>query len=255
MGTERLERHRLLHVRAAQLAHPHVDRDLAALEAARGPWRRSVSPSPSARGRRSCRCPSPRPDRRACAGGGSPERASGSAGRDLGGPGRRLGDRLFGLRGRCSSRGRHHYSTSTRWRTLVEHAADLRRVGDLDRMTDAAQAERAQRRQLALVAAVARLALGDTSASTHDSLIQRPPGLVGRLPSSVAPRACSAVSPSTWLTDRPRSSATSVGRAQRLEPGHRRLDEVDRVLGPEALARGCRGCRRARARRARRRRR
>ena len=30
---ERLERHRLLHVRAAQLAHPHVDRHLAALEA------------------------------------------------------------------------------------------------------------------------------------------------------------------------------------------------------------------------------
>src|SRR4051812_35883815 len=30
---ERLEGHRLLHVRAAQLAHPHVDRHLAALEA------------------------------------------------------------------------------------------------------------------------------------------------------------------------------------------------------------------------------
>src|ERR1700716_2558299 len=30
---EGLERHRLLHVRAAQLAHPHVDRVLAALEA------------------------------------------------------------------------------------------------------------------------------------------------------------------------------------------------------------------------------
>ena len=32
VGPERLERHRLLHVRAAQLAHPHVDRVLAALE-------------------------------------------------------------------------------------------------------------------------------------------------------------------------------------------------------------------------------
>src|SRR6202021_2495120 len=31
--TERLERHRLLHVRAAQLAHPHVNRHLPALEA------------------------------------------------------------------------------------------------------------------------------------------------------------------------------------------------------------------------------
>src|SRR5215218_4798833 len=30
---KRLERHRLLHVRAAQLAHPHVQRHLAALEA------------------------------------------------------------------------------------------------------------------------------------------------------------------------------------------------------------------------------
>src|SRR3954471_16851512 len=32
-GAELLERHRLLHRRAAQLAHPHVDRGLAALEA------------------------------------------------------------------------------------------------------------------------------------------------------------------------------------------------------------------------------
>src|SRR5918999_5379657 len=32
-GTELLERHRLLHGRAAQLAHPHVERVLAALEA------------------------------------------------------------------------------------------------------------------------------------------------------------------------------------------------------------------------------
>src|SRR2546430_7322916 len=32
VGAEGLERHRLLHVRPAQLAHPHVDRVLAALE-------------------------------------------------------------------------------------------------------------------------------------------------------------------------------------------------------------------------------
>src|SRR5205807_3440848 len=33
VGPERLKRHRLLHVRAAQLAHPHVDWHLTALEA------------------------------------------------------------------------------------------------------------------------------------------------------------------------------------------------------------------------------
>src|SRR2546421_10599156 len=33
VGAEALERHRLLHVRSAQLAHPHVDRHLAALGA------------------------------------------------------------------------------------------------------------------------------------------------------------------------------------------------------------------------------
>src|SRR5581483_6245016 len=32
LGPERLERHRLLHMRTAQLAHPHVNRVLAALE-------------------------------------------------------------------------------------------------------------------------------------------------------------------------------------------------------------------------------
>src|SRR5665213_2263410 len=49
---ERLERHRLLLVRAAQLAHPHVDRHLAALEAGAilGAGARAVALLPAARG-------------------------------------------------------------------------------------------------------------------------------------------------------------------------------------------------------------
>ena len=43
---ELLERHRLLHVRAAQLAHPHVDRVLAALVARPCAWRPSAAPAP-----------------------------------------------------------------------------------------------------------------------------------------------------------------------------------------------------------------
>ena len=105
VGAERLERHRLLHVRPAQLAHPHVDRVLAALEAAPGAWRPSARPSPSGRGRRSCRCPSPRRGRRACAAGATRERASRLCSPiALGACARRRSSRLLG--------------TSTRWRTL-----------------------------------------------------------------------------------------------------------------------------------------
>src|SRR5204863_180385 len=47
---ERLERHRLLHVRAAQLSHPHVERDLAALVAGlalvAGPRAGALLPAP-----------------------------------------------------------------------------------------------------------------------------------------------------------------------------------------------------------------
>src|SRR3954463_14585720 len=44
-AAELLERHRLLHVRAAQLAHPHVDRHLAALEVHLLPVARARAPA------------------------------------------------------------------------------------------------------------------------------------------------------------------------------------------------------------------
>ena len=58
---ERLERHRLLHVRAAQLAHPHVQRVLAALVAGLALASRARRRRPSTRARTSCRSPSPAP--------------------------------------------------------------------------------------------------------------------------------------------------------------------------------------------------
>ena len=149
----------------------------------------------------------------------------------------------------------------------VDHAARLRRVLDLDRVADAAQAERAQRVELALVGAVLRLDLGDLQRRSR----RRPPARRRRLGSASAAsarrrrrrrRRCARPSlaaarsrPSTSLIDRPRSSATSSGVRRPCRPGDRRLDEVDRVLRAEATWRGCRGCRRARAPRARRRRR
>ena len=66
---------------------------------------------------------------------------------------------------------------------------------------------------------------------------------------------CSPARPSTALTDRPRSSATSSGLAQPLQAGDRRLHEVDRVLRAQRLREDVVDARRARAPRGRRRRR
>ena len=113
VGPERLERHRLLHVRAAQLAHPHVDRHLAALEAGAllGARARAVALL-------------------AAAGGLAGARALAAAD-PLARPARARGglevvqaDALLGLllaRARSSTP-----RTSTRWRDLGDHAADLR---------------------------------------------------------------------------------------------------------------------------------
>src|SRR5829696_5474300 len=91
---------------------------------------------------------------------------------------------------------------------LVQHAAGLRRVLDLDRVADPPQPERAQRRELALVRAVARPRLGD---------LQRAHASTGSA-SMVSVGASSVVSPSTWLMDRPRRSATSSGVRRPCSP-------------------------------------
>src|SRR5579875_816009 len=108
VGAERLKRHRLLHVRAAQLAHPHVDRVLAALKAR------------AALGAGACA-----PALLAATGGlaGARPLAAAHALARMAGAGRRtqvvqadpLGCRLVGD-GRL--RRAHRSLTSTRWRTL-----------------------------------------------------------------------------------------------------------------------------------------
>ena len=81
LGPEVLERHRLLHVRAAQLSHPHVDRVLPALIAGLALGAGRASRRPCARGPRSCPAPSPRHGRSACAAVATRASASGCAAR------------------------------------------------------------------------------------------------------------------------------------------------------------------------------
>ena len=107
----------------------------------------------------------------------------------------------------------------------------------LDRVADAAQAERAQRVALALCRR--RCASGRWVICTlaHDAVeASSARGAVGaprRLPSLALGSLGRGRAPGRSVM--PRSSATSLGRAQRLEAGDRRLDEVDRVLRAEAL--------------------
>ena len=227
---EGLEGHRLLHVRAAQLAHPHVDRVLAALEARAPSWRRSASRSPSGRGRRSCRCPSPRRGRRACAAGGCRAPGRASAGRSTA-RGSAVG-RPFA--GGLTTRS----CTSTRWRTAWTMPRSCGRVLVLDGVADPAQAERAQRVELTPVGAVARAPLGDRElahAASAGAVAAAAAGLGGRALGRRRPSAAVSSRPSTWSTVRPAQLGDLLGRAQRLQPGDRRLDEVDRVLRAEAL--------------------
>src|SRR5205823_10737728 len=97
----------------------------------------------------------------------------------------------------------------------VDHASRLLVVLDLDAVADPAQAERAQRVELRLVRAVARLHLRDLHAAGVSS------GSVGASASAAvsaggsSSRACS---PSTALTDSPRRSATSSGRRSCCRP-------------------------------------
>src|ERR1700710_1659833 len=114
----------------------------------------------------------------------------------------------------------------------VEHAPRLRRVLDLHDLADAVQAERAQRVELALIGAVLGLVLGDRHADSPSGAA----GASGVAAASSTPAAASVLTtasatvslrpvstlaivseatssappmPSTWLIDRPRSSATS----------------------------------------------
>src|SRR3954464_8395422 len=89
----------------------------------------------------------------------------------------------------------------------VHHAARLRRVLDLDRVADAAQAERAQRVELRLVRAVLALDLrhlhdaGASSASAA-SVVPFAAASPASPPSSVSVAARLPPSPRTWLIDR-----------------------------------------------------
>src|SRR3954452_20801762 len=104
----------------------------------------------------------------------------------------------------------------------VDHPARLGVVLDLDGVADAAQAERAQRVELALVGAVARLDLRDlhavafSSAPGSASAAASVSGFASGSASAAgsaggASSSGSACRPRTALTDRPRSSATSSG--------------------------------------------
>ena len=137
---ERLERHRLLHVRAAQLAHPHVDRHLAALEAGAvlGARARAVALLAAAGGLAGARALAAADAlARLAAARGGLQRVQPDARLSASRPGRP--SVLLDL---------HEMADA------VEHAARLRRVLDLDRLADPAQAERAQRVELALGRAV-----------------------------------------------------------------------------------------------------
>src|SRR4051794_543551 len=119
---------------------------------------------------------------------------------------------------------------------LVQHAARGGAVLDLDRVADAAQAERAQRVELALVGAVLGLdlrhlhagsvpsagaaaaspsAAASTTASSTPASASVPATTSAATTSGSVPAIVSAAtsapppSPSTLLIDRPRSSATS----------------------------------------------
>src|SRR3954453_7854599 len=106
----------------------------------------------------------------------------------------------------------------------VQHAARLRGVLDLDRVADAAQPERAQRVELLLVRAVLALDLrhlhdaGASSAASVVPFAAPPSASPAGAPSSVSVAARSPPSPSTWLIERPRSSATSSGVRRDCSP-------------------------------------
>ena len=128
----------------------------------------------------------------------------------------------------------------------MQHAARLRRVVDLDGVADPAQAERAQRGELALVGADARALLLD------DSTLMRcaaSPRRLDRLGAGWQPRRLAvgasvsatlmrvSVIPSTWAMLRPRSVATSAGVRRPWRPSTVALTRLIGFCEPRLLER------------------
>src|SRR4051812_5328277 len=107
----------------------------------------------------------------------------------------------------------------------MDHPAQLRGVRPLDRLADAAQAERPQRVPLAAVRAVGRLDLGDDQAHVTASAITS-----GSSSDSSAVGSSEAFGPrpSTLSTDRPRSAATSSGLRRSCRPA---IVALTRLIG------------------------
>ena len=156
-GPERLERHRLLHVRAAQLAHPHVEGDLAALVAGL---------ALVARARAGALLAAP--------GGPAVARALAPAHALARPP--RAARRASACAARCSfvssSRPSAFSSTSTRCATALIIPLSCRPVGALGRGADPAQAQRAQRLALRVVRAGGAFSLGDHQCRWHSGLLR-----------------------------------------------------------------------------------
>src|SRR4051794_9106050 len=127
----------------------------------------------------------------------------------------------------------------------VQHAARLRGVLDVDRVADAPQPERAQRVELLLVRAglasdLRHLHDAGSSAASAASVVpfagpsdSAPTGP----PSRVSVAARSPPRPSTWLIDRPRSSATSSGVRSDCRPATVALTRLIGFCEPSDLLR------------------
>ena len=135
---EGLERHRLLHVRAAQLAHPHVDRVLAALVAALVLGAGASVGALVAAARRSCRCRCPCRGRAACGRASRPASGGSCAGRCLRGRG---GPSVL-------------RTSSTRWETFPSAPRNCGVIGQRGLLADPAQLERRERAALPRAGAV-----------------------------------------------------------------------------------------------------
>src|SRR5215218_10200965 len=102
----------------------------------------------------------------------------------------------------------------------VDHPAQLRGVRPLDRLVDAAQAQRAQRVPLLAVGAVGGLDLGDDEAHatvsvvTSSSAAGSSAGASDSSPTTFTP----SDRPSTAFTERPRSCAISSGLRRSCSP-------------------------------------
>ena len=246
VGAEGLEGHRLLHVRAAQLSHAHVDRHLAALEVRPGSWSPSGSRRPSGRARRSCRSPTLRRGRRACAGGGCRAPGRGCAGRSA--------PRLL----RSSAAGLIRSLTSTRWRTacsiprawgvsLTSTVWPMRRRPSERRVSSClGLAPLRERRWVTVREAITPPGCpraGPPAPARRRRRRQRGVGrlrprrlhLGGLAADSALGRGAGASEAEDLVDRQPAQGPDLLGGAQAAQAGDGRLDEVDRVLGAEAL--------------------